>query len=510
MANKELEVLFENEHHDLKPWIIGKIPKHFKRLSVSDEEALRLAKLGAVAMASAFGIKLFFCQAVIVGAILDSKYDEVVVISPSQYGKSFILGRAALLRAYRGAKQYIAGAAANVTQIIMSHTVASTQEASKEIKDALLNKSNELERLATSLSKQRIAFSTGGFVEAITLGDTYNDNLIQNKAVGRGGDYIVDEAAQVSDDTFAEMGRREFARIDGKKYKSILISNPHRPGVFYDKMTQPNPPEGTLILWMDALTAVEEERFTKEMVLNSEFARHKSTLRRYLLCVLDVDGGGMFETPKVHEKPIQGEYTQYFMGIDSAYKGKDSVTVALGAVDSKGCRVEEIYEDNRRGAEWIEGVTSEDIIKKIVRIDRNFHVANTCVDTGYGVWLNEGLIQHGVNSHGVNFSEAPTKSRVKKNHYSAKNALNKRAEMYIDLQDLIENDRISFSRQAYEKIRDALPYITAERKSNGKIKIVDKEAVKAVIGKSPDALDSVVLLVHAMIQFLGDSEMPIT
>ncbi len=505
---KDLDALFENQHYDCKPWIIGKIPKHYKRLSCSWDEALRLAKLGASRIAAAYGTKLFFTQAIIAGSILSDDYDEIIVCSSSQYGKSFLLGRTGLLAAYEGEKWYIAAASADKTQIIMSYTTAATQDASPEIKKALLMKPTELERLTTSVSKQKLAFANGGFVEPITLADAYNDNVAQNKAVGRGGNFMVDEASLVSDDTFAEMGRREFARIDGRKYKSVLISNPHRPGIFYDKLTAEVVPDRTIIIWMDALTAVEEERFSKETVFNSEFARNKSTRRRYLLCVLDVDGGGMFDVPKVHAERIENEGTQHFLGIDAAYKGKDDICVADIAVDELGIRVEEVVKMNKK--EWIEGVTSEDIIHDIVRIDRKLHVANVCVDTGYGVWLNEGLIKNHVNSHGVNFSESPTKARVKARHYAAVNASNKRAEMHLDLQDLIENGRISFSQQAYQYIKPVLPYITCERTANGKIKIVEKAKVKAIIGKSPDELDAILLGIQAAIQYLGDDIEPIT
>lgn len=506
---KDLDALFENQHYDLDPWIIGFRPKWYKRLSCSSEEAMRLAKLGASRLAAAYGVRLFFTQAVIAGAILSDEYDEIIICLSSQYGKSWLMGHVALLRAYEGAKQYIAAASADKTQIIMAYTTASTQEASQEIKQKLLMKPTELERLTTSVSKQKLAFADGGFVEPITLADAYNDNVAQNKAVGRGGDFIVDEAALVSEDTFAEMGRREFAKIDGTKYKSVLISNPHRPGTFYDKLTQEEVPEKTIIVWADALTGVEEGRWpSKEYVYNSDFAKNKSARRRYLLSVLDVDGGGMFDVPKVHPERIEEPETQHFLGIDAAYKGKDAICVADIAVDEHGIRCEEIYKMNK--PEWIEGVTSRDIISDIVRIDRKLHVANVCVDTGYGVWLNEGLIQAHVNSHGVNFSEAPTRARVKARHYAAVNASNKRAEMHLDLQDLIENGRISFSEEAYEQIKPVLPYITCERTANGKIKIVEKSKVKAIIGKSPDELDAVLLGIQAMVQYLGDDVEPIT
>ena len=293
--SRELEVLFESEAKNLDDWAVGKIPRHYKRITASEDEQRRLAILGATTLCPAFGIRLFFTQALLAGAILSGDYDEVIVATPSQYGKSWLLGHIALYRAWKGAEQYIAAGTTNLTQIIMTQTILATQEASPEIRNSLLERPTDIDRLTTSLSKQKLAFKKGGFVEALSLGDTYGDSVTSNRAVGRGRDFFVDEAALVSEKAFIEMGRREFAKVDGSKYLSVLISNPHRPGVFYDKLTQQNPNERTLILWMDALTAVEEGRFKKKQVFESEFAKHRSTLKRYLLCVLDEEAGGMSE-----------------------------------------------------------------------------------------------------------------------------------------------------------------------------------------------------------------------
>lgn len=424
---------------------------------------------------------------------------------------SWLMGHLAVYRAYHGAKQYVAGAAANVTQMIMSQTINALGEADDAIKKALLAKASEIERLSTSISKQRLAFRNGGFVEAITLGDSYNDNIMTNKAVGRAGDFIIDEAAMVSEDAFAEMGRREFAKIDGTKYKSILISNPHKPGTFYDKLTESKPSKRTFILWMDSLTAVEEGRFTKEMVFESEFAKHKSTLRRYLLCILDSDGEGAFAVPDVYKAPYKGEYVQYFMGIDSAYKGKDNIEVAVTAVGGGKIHVESVIKVRKpRGKDWQEGKTSEDIIKKIARLARALGVACVCVDTGWGVWLAEGLNRYHVNAIGVNFSESPQRERIKARHYSATNAINKRAEMHLDFQDLSDNGVLEVSEEVYAAIKDVMPYITMERKSNGKMIVRDKSEIKAIIGRSPDEWDSVLLSVQAVIRYLGDAVYAIT
>lgn len=508
-SNQELDLLFENQSRDCKDFYgKGKIPKHYKRLSCSKDEADELAKLGFITIGKYFGDSLYYTQAVIAGAVFSNKYDNITICTTSSYGKSFLMGRIAVAMAYEGEPCYIAHATGRGTKIIMGHVVQCLQNAADEIRNELLNKKDQLERLAISVSKARVAFSNGGFAEGVTLGDTYLDTVSQNEAVGKPGNYIVDEAALVSDDAFAELGRADLARTDGKKYKTIMISNPHNPGLFYDRLTDEEPGERDLIIWMDALTAVEEERISKEDVFKGTFARNKSTLRRYLLCILDDDGEGMYTMPSVYQGKYEGEYTQYFLGVDAAYKGKDNIELALCAVGDGKLHIDEVFSIKKPN--WIDGKTSEDIIKEISRYARMTGAALVCVDVGWGVWLVEGLIRHGISAVGVNFSEAPTKDRVKARHYSATNATNKRAEMHLDFQDLTDSGILEVSDQVYDKIKTTLPYISSERKSSGKIQIRPKAEIKTFIGKSPDEFDAVLLSIHAAIRFLGDSVYAIT
>ena len=426
---------------------------------------------------------------------------------------SWLFGRLGNILAYEGAAgeaTYVVAATQDGTKMIMGHVGASLQNIAPEVKNALLNKKDQIERLTTSLSKQKIAFAGHGSIEPITTGDTYDENIAQNKVVGKPGNYLVDEAALVSEESFAELGRAEFARVDGKNYLRAMISNPHQPGFFYTELTKPDEEIGKreIIIWMDALTAVEEGRLTKEKVYHSTFAKHRSTLRRYLLCILDDDGEGMFSMPNVYKAPYQGDYTQYFMGVDAAYKGKDNIEVALTAVGGGKIHAEDVTTIKK--PKWIEGKTSEDIIRQVARMAKSNGVALACVDVGWGVWLVEGLIRHGVNAVGVNFSEAPSRDRVKAKHYSATNATNKRAEMHLDFQDLTDGGLLEVSEDAYLKIKDTLPYIASERKASGKIQIRPKSEIKAIIGHSPDAFDAVLLSIHAVIKHLGDSAYAIT
>lgn len=505
----ELDTLFAQQSFDCKNWAgRGKIPKHYKRLTCSEEEAMRLAKIGFIEIAKYFGESLFFTQAVIAGAILSDKYDKITIVTTSTYGKSWLMGRIGVRMAHKGEPTYVVAANQDGTKMIMGHVVGSLQTVAPEVKAELLNKKDQIERLATSVSKARLAFANGGFVEPITTGDTYEDNLGQNKAVGKPGNYIVDEAALVSDKSFAELGRADLARIDGRKYKTIMISNPHKTGVFYDALTAEKVGKREIVIWMDALTAVEEERVSKEDVFNGEFAKHRTTLRRYLLCVLDEDGESMFSPPKVYDKiPYDGEDTQYFLGVDAAYKGKDNIEVAVTGLGGGHMWVEKCVRIQKNN--WIDGKTPKDIINQIARIAREYNASLMCVDVGWGVWLTMGLEDKRLPVLGINFASAPTRERVRAKNYAATNAANMRAEMHIDFQDLCENGVLEVSRDVMDKIGDAITHISSERKANGKIQIKPKSAIKALIGKSPDEFDAVLLSIHALIMFFGGSSEPI-
>ena len=426
---------------------------------------------------------------------------------------SWLFGRIGNILAYEsdaGEATYVVAATQDGTKMIMGHVGASLQNIAPEVKNALLNKKDQIERLTTSLSKQKIAFAGRGSIEPITTGDTYDENIAQNKVVGKPGNYLVDEAALVSEESFAELGRAEFARVDGRNYLRAMISNPHQPGFFYTELTKPQEEVGDreIIIWMDALTAVEEERLTKEKVYNGTFAKHRSTLRRYLLCILDDDGEGMFSMPDVYQAPVEGDYIQYFMGVDSAYKGKDNIEVTITAVGNHKIWVEKTQKIVKK--HWVEGKTPKDIINQITRIAREYDVALCCIDVGWGVWLTEGLRNKHINVMGINFSSAPTKQRVRNKEYSATNAANKRAEMHLDFQDLADNRVLLISEEVRDAIKDTLPYIASERRANGKIQIRPKEEIKAIIGKSPDEFDSVLLSIHAVVQFYENTAFAIT
>lgn len=512
-SQEEVVKLLKNAtpKYKLNRWTRGYIPKHYKRINVSMKEAFRLAKIGATEALTYFQVNLHFTQALIFGAVIEG-YDTIYAITTSQYGKSWTLGMIAIYRAFKGHQVRIAAATGETATIIMTKVIGHLQNADESIQSAVLDSGNKIEKLQTSTSKSKISFKGGGCVEIVTLGGNSVDPKKNNNAIGKGGDYIIDEAAQVSEDAYAEIGRREFSSVDGSKELEIAISNPHKRGEFYDSMTNDKYPEGTLVVWMDVRTAYEEDRMkSASQILNSHFYKNRSACQRYLVCELEeFSDESMFKIMTLDdEKQDFKQKKRYFLGIDSAYTGKDGIDIALCSQDRYGsAKIEYIY--NFKEGVWIQGETSIKIINKIVKIIELFNIKYTCVDIGFGTWLTEGLSKYanklGFVLEGVNFQGGPTKSRVKARHYSAVYAYNLRAEMYLDFQQLMDSKKLTVTTEVGKRLRPELLATRTIEKNNKKIAIIPKEEIKQRLGHSPDALDSSVLSVRALLMYNLSSE----
>lgn len=495
------------ERENLNKWVLGYIPKHYKRISCDMGTALELAKLGVTESLTLFDTPLFFTQSLILGASICGRYRKISIVTTSQYGKSFTSGIIALCLANRNEPCYVAGGEQATTDMIMNNVLSHLQNADDEIKNKILDYRNKIEKLQTSVTKEKLTFKGGGLIEAITLGASTNDAKKGNKAIGRGGNYILDEAALVPDDVVAELGRSEFASIDEKKYLLMKISNPHQKGHFYDDIMSDSVKDDELVIWMDVRTAYEENRIrTKEQVYNSDFFKNDSTCQRYLVCdVENGDGDSMFTSANIDDSEIEYGYT-YFLGVDSAYKGKDSLDLCLSAVTPYGkMRILDIISVDK-GGEWRDGVTSERILDQITDVIRKFHVRFVCVDIGWGVYLVEGLAKRSMESMdftvlGINFGGSTTKERSKANHSASKYGYNMRAELHIDLQELMNSGNISFTTKCIKILSKQLLAVRTEMKTNGKKAIISKDIIKQEIGHSPDELDSCLLSVHAAILY---------
>lgn len=470
------------------------------------DEAFELAKIGAAEALSLFNTNLFFTQALIMGAIKSGKYQTFVIVTPSQYGKSWLSGQIAIMLANEGREVHVAAGTEDTTNIIMKNVIDHLQTVDESVRSKLLDYQDKVEKLQSSTSKKKLTFKGGGSIDGITLGATTDDAKKHNKAIGRGGDYIVDEAGLVPDDSYAEMGRREFSNVDGKKGLLFQISNPHAEGIFYDKLTEDSPPPGTMILWLDVRTALEEGRIRSvQQVTDSDFFRNRSTCQRYLLCELETySDQSMFGNVTLDDSAVEPGYT-YFLGIDSAYKGVDKIPICLSAMTRDGeIRVLDIT--NIKKEQWVDGLTSERIVQEVMKVVNKLDVRFICVDIGWGVYLVEGLAKEArqrgdFNVRGINFGSGTTKIRKEKNHFSAKYGYNMRAELHMDLQQLMDDGKVTFTTKCANLLKKQFEAVRTLPKPNGKTAIVSKDEIKARIGHSPDELDSCLLSIHALLMY---------
>lgn len=488
--------------NERKEWFYGYISNHYKRLSIGMDEATELAIDGFKECYAYFGTTPYFTQSIIAGAALSGKYKDIIIVTPSQYGKSWLCGQIALLLAERNEQVYVSGGTSDTSAIILEKTMLHVNNMHSTVKNRLLETKDKIERLATSTAKNKLMLKGGGKVEGVSLGETFRNNSKKGeKAIGKSGNWIIDEASKVSSESYAELGRSEYASDDGSKYIRLQISNPHNAGRFMDALTQSNPKDHTLIIWMDILTAFEEGRWNnKEDIIDSEFFQNKSTCKRYLLCELeDYSIESPFGEVKIcDDEPPEGSI--YFLGGDSAYKGKDSIEMALGCLTPNGTirAIQTITVDK---GNWIQGETSKAVIADFERVIRALKIKRCCIDLGLGVWLVEGLTNRRLNCEitGIDFGAGATNERKEQGHFAAKWGDNKRAEMHMDLVELIDDGMIEFAEEVEKDVREEMNAVRFVRKANLKTAVIAKDEMKKVLGHSPDKLDALLLMVHAVI-----------
>lgn len=498
---------------NLTKWAKGYIPEHYKRLTAPRAQAIEIAIRGYADALSYFGVSLYFTQALIYGASVFGYYKDFVICTTSQWGKSFVCGMIAIRRAgVEKATVNIGGGDANTSEIIMKKVNMHLRTVHIDIRNKLLQSEDAIEKMQISRSKKEIGFAGGGMIKPASLGDSYNDAKRGNQAIGRGEDWILDEASRVSEDAIAESGRNEWSSDTGESFLRFEISNPHNPGRWWNNLTDPNPPSKRLIVWMDLRTALEEgsAKKTKEEVQQSEFYLNKSTCRRYLLCELeDLSEHSMFDVPVIDDSPYRinkmpREDYIYCLGVDSAYKGKDSVHVTLGAKTQEKGMFRLLDTLNIKKDNWIDGVTGDEVVQTIINVILFYNVKICFVDQGEGSYIAEQLAKRVGKVcivKPIAFGGAPDKRRVEQKHYAALYAANKRAEMHMDLQDLIEKGQCTMTQAVYEGVKEQMSATKLERTTTDKLKIIPKDKIKALIGHSPDELDSCILCAHAGIMY---------
>ena len=527
LSNKEkLSILLDTvtPQEELKDAVKGKIPKHFKRNSIREREGfekeLEYYKLGFTTALSEFNIELWWSQAVQFGAFLSGKYKTGYCVATPRYGKSFLCGIMANHFAYEGENCYAVGSTQEFSGIIIQYAREILVKSHPEVKEMLTFGDSDisavdkrLKRGLSSFSSEGFSFRNGGKLEGLSAGSNFTDPS-KIHVIGRGGNMFGDEASDISPIALGHMGRREFESDDGRKLIMYLISNPRSLNNFFDFMTKEDLADDEFIMWLDVVTAIEEGsiKYTKEELMRSQFTITEDSIRENLLCEFPTERSNFFEaSPDILDSfDANGKNLDYFIGVDSAYKGSDSIQVTVSVVDESN-HATVLDTKDIKPKEWIDGITAIDIVNKIVTLANRLNAKGIAIDAGGGAHIVQPLKMRRLSGqlkcpvYDINFGGKVTEIKKLAKEPSAEYAFNRRAEMHLMLRGMMEAQRVSFVRKVWDLISREMAFVSEIQKPEDRlVKIRPKSEIKKLLQRSPDELDSVMLSLHcAELYYLG-------
>ena len=519
------------EYIEKRPdWVFGKIPdlSDYRKLSVDNfNEAFTLARLGQE-MASGVlptihgkPLRLTFTQALIVGAaVIDrphaeqlgldfEKYRSVLMVTPSRYGKSFLNAIACIIMAGGAGKEVnIGGATKDKSGIIQNKIVQLLPDTISPIQNGLVvseedgSINKKIQRLATQTSKESLMWQNGGSIKLFSTNEGNKSADVQAAgAIGIGGDYCVFDEIQL----MSPVGFRTASRfmMEGPDTKRFCVGNPQINGHFKDVYDDP----GTFVIHINDITAIVEQRMTRRGFELTDIPTYSNEYRAFIQVEFpDEHSGTRFFTtlPEVYdEAKHENAYSKlYFMGIDSAYQGADGITVTILSLNQNGTDKWVVVEkqwDVKQGITKWEAGTTMDVALEILKAWDKYNVVAGCIDIGFGIHIYEKMTElyPELSLIPINFASKPTDERLETD-YNAKYALNKRAEMHLDMKDLCETHMIEINNECYDDIIRQMREVGNTPEMN-KVKIEPKKKIRERLGRSPDNLDSACLAVHAMV-----------
>lgn len=509
----------------------GKIPdlSDYRKLSVDNmEEAMLLARLGQITAQQFIPsiqnrpYKSYFTQALVLGASLVTrsiakkfnlnfdKYRSVLLVCPSRYGKSFTNAASLTIHAGANGEECNIGAATMPkAQIIQSKIVELLPNTASSIQEGLIVDGDEadrfkkIKRLATQVSKDSLKWTNGGSIGMFSTNEAKkNSEVAASGAIGIGGDFAVFDEVQL----MSPVGFRTASRfmVESPDTKRFCVGNPMINGHFKELYDDPT----TFVVHMNEVTAIIEGRFNREGIKLTSMPSYSPEYRAFVETEFpDARSGSRF-FPILPQLLDSGKMPEplakfYFIGVDSAYSGGDSLVVSLLSYNEgegkKWFALEkQINLKERFRGQWDEHTTLE-ICLDIMKVWEQYNVVAGAIDIGFGIHIYEKLrdLYPNIPIEPINFASKPTDWRADTD-YNAKFALNKRAEMHMDLRDLSSNDLLYVHPDVYDEIVREMGEV-GQSPAKQKIQIESKRDIKLRLGRSPDYLDSLCLGIHAAV-----------
>jgi hypothetical protein len=399
------------------------------------------------------------------------KNKRVQILTPTQYGKSFIVALACIIISCIQ-KEVVAVVAPTTdkTRMIMRYYIDHLGD--QEMFAQQLEKNTRLERLRMEESKDRIILRNRGGIFAISVQAGNSKKGIES-AMGSGSKVIVmDEACLIPDAIEATV----FRMIAGKGPDAFYckIGNPFYRNHFFKSSHDPNYKQ----IKIDYKQALLEGRVTAEFIDEARLKPYFSVLFECLFPDadnIDQSGYSLLLSQSILDSRIKDKVELFgtlYLGCDVAGEGSNfSVVVLRGR---NGARV--IYRENNKDTMNFAGV--------IARLAIDYKVKKIYVDAvGIGKPVYDRLREFPELS-GVIAVISGTKPEDEINYF------NKRAEMFWRLHDWLPLAELE------EKVKGEwadLLEIRYKIQSDRKIKIKSKDEMLREGVQSPDVADALAL-----------------
>lgn len=286
--------------------MLGTIPTKYKNLEFQATGACEVVN-------ALFNQDLYFHQALIFYYGISKIYNEIAIITPTRFGKSFTLSLIALYQAkIKNKKVTIASSDMDKASIIFKEVTKNLVKADPIFREGLVGDS-KVENLTAQISKKGLSWTSGGSISCISLSESRkNDDVKGGGGIGFGADVLlIDESALISDENYSVALRM---MLESSEFKLVEISNPHRKNHFYKTMHN----ETTTKVWIDCYDAIEQGRITIEQVDRLKEGMTSREFNSYVLCQFQESGKQAFTLrPSNLIKLLSTEKT-VTMGVDVA------------------------------------------------------------------------------------------------------------------------------------------------------------------------------------------------
>lgn len=389
----------------------------------------------------------------------------------TQYGKSFTVALAVLVRAVLFGEKWAIVAPSHPKAMIIMRYIIDFAYSNDDFRSQLDMEEKQKDRLRREVSKTRVTFRRGGEIFVLSA-DSRNKAAAGEALMGFGSpNIILDESSLIDDDIYAKIKRM----LGGHEDNFILeIGNPFRRNHFL--RSYHNDDYKKIIV--DWKRAVAEKRMYREFV---EEMRKLAFFDILYECKFpdeeDVDSDGWslllneYDVSNAYRTDDPNAFGEKRLGVDIARSG-GNFNVWILRTGNFAKILAKSTTDNLMD---VIGTTRQ------LAEEHNVQEENIFLDaTGLGAGVYDRFREVGWNVTGINMAERAIDS----DHY-----INIRAEAYFRLREWIKAGGMLKKDSDFLQLTD----IKYKMRSNGKIKIIDKETLRKNGIPSPDVADALML-----------------